>query len=123
MAKRSAAEQARVNGWLERGRVAFNAGAFFEAHEHWEDAWRELTGRERTAVQGLIQVAAALHHLQNGRPRPAAALLTKAAGKLDGDVPALAGFRVGALATEVERLLAQLRGAPADLPVVPTPQL
>jgi hypothetical protein len=58
---------------LEQGRVAFNRGEYFEAHELWEDAWRELAGAERIFVQGLIQIAAGLHHLQQRRPLPAAA--------------------------------------------------
>ena len=46
---------------LEQGRVAFNRGEYFEAHELWEDVWRELAGAERIFVQGLIQIAAGLH--------------------------------------------------------------
>lgn len=74
---------------LTPGRAAFDRGAFFEAHELWEEVWRELSGEERTAVQGLIQIAAALHHLQNGRPRPAARLLAKSLEKISRCSPAL----------------------------------
>jgi predicted metal-dependent hydrolase len=40
---------------LEPGRVAFNRGEYFEAHELWEEAWQVLDGVERILVQGLIQ--------------------------------------------------------------------
>lgn len=51
---------------FSRGAAAFNAGAFFEAHEAWEDAWRPMPrGPERDFVQGLIQLAvAALKKIQ-----------------------------------------------------------
>ena len=40
----------------------FNAGDFYEAHEVWEDLWKDLTGPERTFYQGLVQAAVACHH-------------------------------------------------------------
>ncbi len=67
---------------LAPGRAAFNRGEFFAAHELWEDVWRGLAGDERALAQGLIQIAAGLHHLQRGRPRPAARLLARGATKL-----------------------------------------
>jgi predicted metal-dependent hydrolase len=74
---------------LATGRAAFARGAFFEAHELWEEVWRGLDGEERTAVQGLIQLAAGLHHLGRGRPRPADRLLTRGLEKLSRCAPAL----------------------------------
>ena len=74
---------------LAPGRAAFDRGAFFEAHELWESVWRGLGGAERIAVQGLIQIAAALHHHQRGRPRPAASLLAKGLEKISRCSPAL----------------------------------
>jgi predicted metal-dependent hydrolase len=79
----------RTRDRLTEGRAAFDRGAFFEAHELWEAIWRELSGDERTAVQGLIQIAAALHHLQGGRPGPAARLLAKGVEKISRCSPAL----------------------------------
>lgn len=102
---------------LHHGRAAFNRGEFFEAHERWEEAWHRLEGAERVRVQGLIQIAAGLHHLQQGRPRPAASLLAKGLAKLSGDVPAaLADLPVASFAREVARLLAEL-----ELPNAGTP--
>jgi uncharacterized protein len=106
---------------LEQGRVAFNRGEYFEAHELWEDAWRELAGAERIFVQGLIQIAAGLHHLQQRRPLPAAGLLRKGLEKVSQGVPAaLAHLRVEALAGAVAGLLAELAAAGATVPA-PTP--
>ena len=34
-------------GRFDRAVVLFNAGAFYDAHEDWEDLWHEAEGRER----------------------------------------------------------------------------
>jgi hypothetical protein len=44
----------------------FNATDFFEAHESWEDLWKDYQGPVRKFYQGLIQVAVCLHHFGNG---------------------------------------------------------
>ena len=40
----------------------FNAGEFFDAHEVWEDLWRDCAGADRRFVQALIQAAVAVYH-------------------------------------------------------------
>ncbi|MEW6117591.1 MAG: DUF309 domain-containing protein [Nitrospirota bacterium] len=46
-----------------RGIELFNRGEFFEAHETWEKLWRAAAGRdERMFFQGMIMIAAGLHH-------------------------------------------------------------
>ena len=106
---------------LEPGRAAFNRGAFFEAHELWEDVWRDLAGDQRNLVQGLIQIAAGLHHLQHGRQRPAARVLARAVQKLSlagvtpaSDRPPLAD--IDTLVHDVERLLTDLEADGASTP-------
>jgi uncharacterized protein len=74
---------------LKPGRSAFEEGRFFEAHELWEEVWRELEGEERRLVQGLIQIAAGLHHRGRGRHAPAARLVAKGLEKLSRCAPAL----------------------------------
>jgi predicted metal-dependent hydrolase len=102
---------------LDQGRAAFNRGEFFAAHELWEEAWHHLEGPERLLVQSLIQIAAALHHLQQGRPRPATSLLAKGLEKLSRGVPpALADLPVDALAADLARLLAELESPRAGTP-------
>ncbi|MES1205935.1 MAG: DUF309 domain-containing protein [Pseudomonadota bacterium] len=94
---------------LEAGRVAFNDGDFFRAHELWEDAWRKLDGTPRLLAQGLIQVAAGLHHVQSDRFPPGARLLVKGLDKLDRGAAAVPdGLRVDLLARAVSVLLTRL---------------
>jgi predicted metal-dependent hydrolase len=100
---------------LEPGRAAFNRGEYFLAHELWEEIWREVDDAERRLyVQGLIQIAAGLHHLQRHRPGPAAGLLRKGLEKLsqrrqDSEV-SRSRLRTDLLASEVERLLSEPDG-------------
>ncbi len=67
---------------LQEGIRLFNEGYFFEAHEIWEGAWHATRGEPRLFVQGLIQVAAGLHHFQQGNLTGASNLLEKAFDKL-----------------------------------------
>ncbi len=68
------------------GARLFDAGAFWEAHEAWEGLWRASADpAERRTVQGLIQMAAALHKLfVLAEPESAARLLAKGLEKLEG---------------------------------------
>jgi uncharacterized protein len=48
---------------VEHGIGLFNAGKFWHAHEAWELVWQRQAEDERLFFQGLIQLAAAYHHL------------------------------------------------------------
>ena len=39
----------------------FNEGKFWDAHEAWEQVWREREEESRIFLQGIIQAAAAFH--------------------------------------------------------------
>ncbi len=67
-----------------RGALLFDSGAFFEAHEAWEERWRvETDADSRRCLQGLIQVAAAFHKLVAKAPDSASRLLARGLAKLD----------------------------------------
>ena len=65
------------------GIIFFNSGRYFDAHEAWEDVWRESDGPLRLFYQGLVQAAVGLHHLGKGNLNGAVAQLTKSLSKLD----------------------------------------
>lgn len=56
----------RARGLFDRAVAHWNAGAYFESHEDWETLWQEAEGAHRAWLQGLIQWAAALHHVKQG---------------------------------------------------------
>jgi predicted metal-dependent hydrolase len=92
--------------WFDQGLATYQAGDYFEAHEVWEELWRDAPhGFDRTFVQGLIQVAAAMHKLfAHEKPDPAARLLRRALDKLEGAPEHYRGL-------DVPRLLAEGRAA------------
>jgi predicted metal-dependent hydrolase len=69
------------------GLELFNARRFFECHEAWEVVWKASESGEKLFIQGLIQVAAALVHIQRGNLRGAVALYRKANDKLASPPP------------------------------------
>lgn len=56
----------------------FNRGVFFDAHEVLEDVWRAAPEPEKKFLQGLIQVAVALHHHSRGNIVGCRSLLARA---------------------------------------------
>lgn len=76
----SPAERRRL---LARGVELFNAGAFYDCHEAFEEVWRSTTPEPRDLWQGLIQVAVGLHHaVDRGRPAPARRVLARGRRRL-----------------------------------------
>jgi len=76
-------------GLLERAARLADHGLYFELHELLEPVWLRAEGKERTALQGLIQVAVAYHHAQNDNPTGAESLLGEGLAKLRVAAPAL----------------------------------
>jgi predicted metal-dependent hydrolase len=98
-------ERARL---MAEGREAFRRGDFYEAHELWEEVWNEVDDPDRTWIQGLIQVATALHKLARGRDDVCATLLRKALPKLEDAPPSLDEVNVRAAREGAIRTLAAI---------------
>src|SRR5439155_3240414 len=60
----------------------WNERLFFEVHEVLEAVWKTAAGAERQALQGVIQVAVAFHHLAHGNRRGARTLLVEGRDRL-----------------------------------------
>jgi hypothetical protein len=96
----------------------FNRGAFFEAHEVLEDVWRPSIEPERKFLQGLIQVAVALHHHSKGNSAGATSLLQRAARNLQGYPDDFCGVALGSLRESVAEWRRALEGK-TPVPQVP----
>ena len=68
---------------IEKGVALFNEREFWHAHEAWEEIWLKATGEEKVFLQGLIQLAAAYHHVQRGTFRGGVRLFDAALRKLE----------------------------------------
>lgn len=115
--------------WFHQGLEAYRRGDYFDAHELWEQLWRdEADERHKQLLQGLIQVAASMHKAVTQRmPRPAAALLQRARLRLEPLVNDHHGLQLGRLvreASRAEEVLTRLVGdggsASFDASLIPT---
>ena len=89
-----------------RGVALFNAGEYFDAHEVWEDLWRDCPAADRRFYQSLIQAAVALYHWGNGN-RPGAARLCHSGRRyMEPYRPAHLGLDVDGFWRQVEAHLA-----------------
>ena len=104
---------------LDEGIIFFNCGRFFEAHEAWEDLWRQESGGRKLFYQGLVQAAVALHHLSKSNRVGAQAQLEKSISKLDQYASDEAGLDVVRLRRELRQVLERLEvAATAEVRIV-----
>jgi predicted metal-dependent hydrolase len=84
-----------------QGLELIRAGAFFEAHEALEIAWRAAPAEERDFLQGLVHVAVAWYQAGRGKQRATGSQLAKAQRRLAAYAPEHRGVDVGALLAQV----------------------
>lgn len=89
-----------ANGFA-RGIELFNQQHFYDAHEIWEDVWRESIGYEKKFLQGLIQAAVALHHHSTGNLVGACSLLERSRRNLAAYPEDFGGIQLAALITSL----------------------
>lgn len=96
----------------------FNERQFFQAHEVLEDVWRAAPAEEKKFLQGLIQLAVALHHHSRGNTVGAVSLLKRAARNLAAEPRQARGIRVDHLLIAMDECAGAIeQGRP--LPSVP----
>jgi uncharacterized protein len=102
---------------LERGLELLRAGAWFEAHEELELAWRAAPAEERDFCQGLVHVAVAWYQAGRGRQVGCERQLEKAARRLGPYAPEHRGVDVASVLAQVEdaRALGSLDLAPLEI--------
>jgi uncharacterized protein len=88
---------------FQRGVRQFNARAFFEAHETWEEIWLLTPEPEKTFLQGIIQVAAGFHHYCRGNRAGAQSLLGYGLVKLSRFPEIHRGLNIGTLRAATRR--------------------
>jgi predicted metal-dependent hydrolase len=114
---------------LTEGVQLFNEKEFWHAHESWEELWLEAGTDLHQYLQGLIQLAAAYHHVQRGTTRGAVRLFDAALKRLEAFPVIHCGIdRRGAIAAALRDRDRILRGeSTGEFPtldiVVEVPQL
>ncbi len=101
---------------FHRGIALFNAQQYFDAHEVWEDVWRAAPAEEKKFLQGLIQIAVALHHHSRGNVQGAQSLLGRALRNLSAYPDEYGGVNLAAVRVAITGAQDTLRGTAALRP-------
>jgi len=107
---------------LELGIELFNQARFFDAHEALEDAWRGALPEERLFLQGLTQVAVALHHHSTGNLVGARSVLERACRNLTECPDNFRDIDIAGLRRDLASFLASLE-TPASKAAPPYPRI
>lgn len=87
---------------LFEGIQQFNAQEFFQSHETLEILWRNFHEPSRKAIQGIIQIAVAYHHLRNGNLPGARKLFAAGLSKIRDFAPTCLGIDINCLVKDIE---------------------
>ena len=79
----------------------FNRASFYDAHEVLEDAWRASSPPRKLFLQGLVQVAVALHHHSTGNLVGACSVLARARRNLSSYPAEFSGIRLDLLLADL----------------------
>lgn len=100
------------------GIAHFNVCDFFEAHEVWEELWKDYQGPSRKFYQGLIQVAVCLHHFGNGNIRGAKKLYHTSRAYLEQYLPEHEGLDVAKLLAEMDVCCQSILASQEEFPQI-----
>ena len=99
-----------------KGIAWFNACEFFEAHEVWEELWKNYSGDLRLFYKGLIQAAVALHHFGNGNIRGARKVDRSSRGYLNEYRPTAVGLDLEKFIAEFDACFAEVAASQEEYP-------
>ncbi|MDX6387925.1 MAG: uncharacterized protein QOD85_1727 [Gaiellaceae bacterium] len=92
-----------VDHHLQAGLALGRRGAFFEAHEELEAAWRLCADEERDFFQGLVHVVVSAYQSGRGKPVAAERQRQKAIRRLSGFAPRHRRLDIASLLAALER--------------------
>jgi hypothetical protein len=91
-----------------RGITLFDAGDYFEAHEAFENAWREEPGPIRDLYRGILQVAVGYYHILRGNYVGARKMIQRSRRWLAPFPDEIAGIDLRQFRADYERVNAAL---------------
>jgi predicted metal-dependent hydrolase len=101
----------------------FNRGDYFEAHEVWEDLWRDCPASERRFYQALIQAAVAVYHFHRGNFTGADRLFHSGRRYMEPYRPQYLGLDIDPFWRQVELHLAHSLTAGVPISLAPRPTI
>lgn len=101
-------KEKRIQENIKRGLSLFNSGAFFEAHEALESAWKMDDTQRKALIQGLIQFSVGCHHATRKNWKGAEKVLLRARSKLIPYIGCLSFVDLDSVISQVDELIAQV---------------
>lgn len=92
------------------GLVLFDSCSWYACHDVWEELWLETHGSDRSALQGLLQIAVAHLHLERDNRNGAMILIGEGLGRLSPFGDHIFGLDLGPLKHVLEQRLRGLQG-------------
>jgi predicted metal-dependent hydrolase len=86
------------------GVAAFNAGEYFEQHEHFELAWMAESRPIREMYQGILQVGVAFYQIERGNWRGAVKMFRRGLPRLRMLPDVCRGLQIAKLRTVAEAI-------------------
>jgi predicted metal-dependent hydrolase len=80
-----------------KGQQAFNQGAYYAAHEYFEDAWRETLDGSREFYRALIMLSGGYFRLTQDRPDAALKFFSSALKWMEGFPSVYKGINTAAI--------------------------
>jgi uncharacterized protein len=111
-----AREPEDVAGRLRAGIALMRRGAYFDAHEELELAWRAAAEEERDFFQGLVHVTVAWYQAGRGNRPGCERQLEKAQRRLQAYAPHHRRVDVAAVLAQVDAAAAAVAGGSLVLP-------
>ena len=100
---------------VKMGLQCLNQGAFYEAHEYFEDAWRQTSDGSREFFRALLHVSGGFFRLEQGRAAAAHKFFNRALHWLQNFPIGYLGFDVLTIKRFVENLLMKINdGTPVE---------
>lgn len=108
--------------------LCFNAGLFFEAHEHLEHHWAsQPEGSTKRFLQGIIQISVGFHHAHEGNYEGAVNQLAKGLDKTAGVAGEMLGLDCDSFLPRVaairEAIVARGRAGMRPVPLAELPRM
>jgi predicted metal-dependent hydrolase len=97
-----------------QGVEQFNSGQFYACHDTLEALWIEANEPEKSFYQGILQIAVAQYHLENGNWRGAVILLGEGGNRLRRYPSVYSGIDVDELSNQSAALLSALQEMGAE---------
>jgi uncharacterized protein len=107
-----------VEAELANGLELMRQGAYFEAHEALEDAWRAADPDEKDFFQGLVHVTVAWYQAGRGNSVGCERQLAKAERRLGPFVPLHRGVDIRDVLAQVTAAADVVRSGSLDLPAL-----